>query len=442
MKKLFFACICSLNLMYPVAVPGASLDIETEYRLRGISLSNPDFDQFVRDNSAYYENRLRVTLDGSPVENIRIVTRIQALGLAGGSTEYTLVGGTNTFRYPNTGSSPWIENAFIQMDNVNNLPVTLLIGRQPFYYGNGFIFSDDELGFNALRAIWQFTDVITIDVFTAKIRENRFGENDFDTYGLVTTSKKTKSEWLIGIYLERDRTQKEFQGFPTSLIEKYFFEYYTRKNLTGAYYSINVAVQRGQVVYTDPTKANQKFKGGKFKIDKVFDYLKPMGFLLEGGLQSYGSNFTGPAQVHAAWGIGTGDSAGSVAENETFIPSLGHRFDGLERVGFGQFYAATLYDAFPTLPAGYTGLQVIKFGGSISPLTAMKITIDYFLFDAQQAPPGGAKELARELDFTLRFPYSTYITFDASYALFFPKDGIAIDGARATRYAAGVTARF
>ena len=102
----------------------------------------------------------------------------------------------------------------------------------------------------------------------------------------------------------------------------------------------------------------------------------------------------------------------------------------------------TLHDAYPSLPSGYTGLQIINFGGSISPFAAIKVGIDYFLYDAQQAPPGGAKEMGRELDFTLRYPHSTYVTIEASYALFFPKNGLGIESSRAERITLGITGHF
>lgn len=445
MKKLLYgiSLICAIIGIYLPVIHSASLDLNIEYRLRGVSLTNPDYNPKVRDSSSYYENRLRVTIDGSPVEHIRIVTRIQSLGLAGGSTAYTLVGGTTTARYPHTGSQPWIENAYIQLDEVSNLPLTLTIGRQPFLYGSGFIFADDELGFTAIKGTWHFTKQFTLDAFTAKISEARTGENDMDAYGIVVNSEKLRSRWMVGLFLERDRSGSKIKNVSTTLINKYFLEYYLKKDLAGAFYSVNIAVQRGSIEYTDPMAANQKYRGmKKFKVDKIFDYLKPLGFMFEGGLQSYGNDITGPMRVHAAWGVGTGDDGGTIVENEAFTPSRGHRYDGMERVGYGEFYAATLYDAYPSLPAGYTGLQIIKFGGSISPFAAVKIGIDYFIFDAQQAPPGGAKEMGRELDFSLRYPYSTYITIKASYALFFPKNGLGLESSRAERLTLAITGRF
>ncbi|MFH1378753.1 MAG: hypothetical protein ABII23_00620 [bacterium] len=449
MKKttLIIAWILLGALSLPVCA--ASLDIETEYRFRGLSYNNPDFNQFIRDNTAFYENRLRLSIKGSPIENIQIISRIQALGLAGGTTNYTLVGGTNTIRYPDTGFQPWVENIYIKLDNVNNMPLTLQIGKQPFLYGSGFIFADDELGFNAIKAIWHFSDQFKLETFTAKINESRFGEDDLDAYGLAAVSKTSHSEWLLGIFSEKDRTgnpvigSQEIYNIPTAAVDKYFLEYYLKKILQGAYYSINIALQRGDITYTDSTMPNQKYQGSNdFKVDKLFDYLEPLGFVFEGGLKSYGNTFTGPIEVHTAWGLGTGDDQGSVIENEAFSPSFGHQYDGLERTGFGEFYSATLYDAYPALPIGYSGIQIINLGGFISPYAQLKIGIDYYIFDAQQAAPGGAKELGREFDLTFRYPYSNYISLDASYAMFFPKDGLGKDSAKAERFMLGIVGRF
>ncbi|MBD3272338.1 MAG: hypothetical protein GF384_07360 [Elusimicrobia bacterium] len=439
-KRLY--CISALILVTGMLY-SASLDLETEYRFKGISYRNPDYNTGTKDNESFYANRLRILINGSPIENIRIVTRIQALGLAGGTTEYSIIGGTTTTRYPNTEFEPWIENAYIQLEKINQSNFSLILGKQPFYYGQGLIMADDQLGFNAIKMIWAPQPTFSIEAYTAKINENRFGDNDLDAYGIITQSKKTQSLWMIGLYSERDRTGTFINSSATSFIQKHFLEYYSRKDLKGGFYSINVAVQRGEIDYINPLLHDQKYEGdSNFKVQDIFDYLEPYGFLLQGGLNSPGNTITGPVQVHAAWGLGTGDDAGSLLENEQFLPTLGHRYDGLERTGFGRFYSATLYDTYGGLPAGYSGVQIITLGGTMSPYARMKIGIDYFLFDSQQTAPGGSKQLGRELDFTFRYPFSTYVTFNASYALFFPQDGLGKDSAKAEHLTLGITGQF
>src|SRR6185437_6452531 len=66
-------------------------------------------------------------------------------------------------------------------------------------------------------------------------------------------------------------------------------------------------------------------------------------FLISAGLFTHLSKY-GPLEIHTTFGQASGDS-GSGETDDSFQPGYGHRYDGLERSGFGEFYGATLYDA-------------------------------------------------------------------------------------------------
>jgi hypothetical protein len=130
------------------ALHASSLTVETEYRLRGVSFGNNDFDvSSSTDARSYYTQRVQVTVGGSFTPGVRIVTKLTALGV---------VGSTNTIiatPYPNTTLTPYVENAYVVLTNLNDLPVDVIAGKQPLTYGDGLIISDNGTGNTAFRVI-------------------------------------------------------------------------------------------------------------------------------------------------------------------------------------------------------------------------------------------------------------------------------------------------
>ncbi|MFH1283506.1 MAG: hypothetical protein ABII27_07565 [bacterium] len=390
----------------------SSLDLGSEYRLRGLSYSNLDYVESTGDSSNFYSHRLRIYLIGSPLDNFEIITRIQAVGIAAGTTP--------TSRYPDADFNPWIENIYFTLKDVFSLPLDLSVGKQPFKYGQGLIVSDDNLGFTGIKLKYSYPwKNLTSELFTAKISESQAKEGDYDIHGLVTILPGTVNTWQLGLFFEKDKSSGTIVGVnPASYSKKYFIDLLVEGKMEGAFYSGEVVLQKGNAELIDPDL-----------VDPNYD---SMAYLFEGGYFGY-SDRLGRLEIKATYGEGDGDNAGTPDKIESFEPGLGHKFDGLERVGYGDFYAATLYDVFQGLNPGYSGLQIIGFGGSIAPWVKSNLYVNYLLYKAKEAPSGGAKNLGNELDFGGNYLYSSYLNFKASIALFFPGDATQIVGSRATR---------
>src|SRR6185437_13881120 len=122
------------------------------------------------------------------------------------------------------------------------------------------------------------------------------------------------------------------------------------------------------------------------------------------------------------FGQASGDS-GDPGKDDSFQPDFGHRFDGLERSGFGEFYGATLYDALGStsnprgLPPGFSGIRVIGAGATTHPTPLLSIGIDYFVYYAMEtAGPSftatsSDSTLGTELDVGVGFAYTSYLSF-------------------------------
>jgi len=70
-------------------------------------------------------------------------------------------------------------------------------------------------------------------------------------------------------------------------------------------------------------------------------------------------------EIHGLFGIASGDSGGS--NDNSFNPTFGHRYDGLERAGFGNSYGASLYDAMPSSSYGVGFLSLGLWASAPAP---------------------------------------------------------------------------
>jgi hypothetical protein len=148
--------------------------------------------------------------------------------------------------------------------------------------------------------------------------------------------------------------------------------------------------------------------------------------------------------------MASGDSGGGT--DNSFHPDFGHQYDGLERSGFGEYYASTLYNAMPSssygasasspsvsgLPQGNSGLRVIGAGVTTHPTSLLSFGIDYYVYTAEEStifsPAPSESSLGTELDFGAGFAYTNYLNFRATYAIFSPGKAYGAYTNNATRF--------
>ena len=88
---LFFALFCLLQILVNHLPVYASsiLDIGTDYRMRGVSISNADFGATSGQSYTYYSQRALAHIGARFSPNIEFMTQFQALGVAGSSATVT-----------------------------------------------------------------------------------------------------------------------------------------------------------------------------------------------------------------------------------------------------------------------------------------------------------------------------------------------------------------
>lgn len=414
--KIKFALSFAVSLFIFQKASAANLSLGADYLLRGVAVTERD--RTIKANR-YYDQRLQGYLTTDLSKDVEATIRIQSItpwGLEGSTTPLVT-------RYPNANGTLWVQNAFVRMPGIWKNRIIVTAGRQPIQWGDGKILSDDDLGFNAIRAQvkspWRWLPV-DLDAFTAKVAENLTAPGDIDLHGALIGFDSKSLHWeVVGLFENSDGNQNYDFGSETSpvLTSKIQREIYGVRAITrlkdayikGEYYQQGGSAFRG----TDKIK----FGGSA--------YVVALG--AKQNTAKFG-RFGTVLEVSS----GSGDDANSPKEDEAFRPTFSSRWSGLERKGYGRYFATTFSDAYSPLtpfapasstntgiPAGVSGIQSIHFGMEATPWSQWTFSFDYFQYKAQKNPIG-KKELGTEFDYAFLYRYSGLVNVRGSTNIFNP----------------------
>ena len=433
----------------------SKLDVGAEYRLRGIQITNISYASELPLGSGktvdqkYYSQRARVYLTGKLDPGIQIGSVIQAVGVAGSST--ALLG-----RYPHEDFTPFIENIYAQANEMFGWPLNLTVGRQPFVWGSGLLISDDDMGFDGVRVeagpFWGMRG----HLFTAKARERFSGENDKDLHLAALSSKWGIHNFKLGYVMEQDKSGTAYNSISSTpsvtsdFISRRFINFQADGRLEqGAFYKAEYAMQMGKAKLPG---RDVKLSGSALTFEGGFDFVHPRYRRMI---------------LAFVFMQGSGDDINTPDEDEKFNPSFGHKFDGLERAGYGEFFAATPYSFFnqdrimvQSQVAGtsnvqaipydwlFSGMRMFGFRGSINPWEPFTAGLEFYLYSARETPDIRNRglttitetALGRELVIKAAYTYAKRINFAIRWGKFFPNATLNSPGS--TRLIAEASAKF
>ena len=181
-SKLLNTLVAAFGLAFifgPPVANATSLSLGADYDLRGVA--NTPSDKTIHSDR-YYDQQLQAYLTTDLSRDVEASVRVQSI------TPWGLEGSTTPLRtrYPDANGGLWVQNAYARMPHIWNDHIIVTVGRQPIQWGDGKILSDDDLGFDAIRAqVKSPFRRIPFDVegFTAKIHES------------LNQSKRHRFEW-------------------------------------------------------------------------------------------------------------------------------------------------------------------------------------------------------------------------------------------------------
>ncbi|MDD5688375.1 MAG: hypothetical protein PHE88_11165 [Elusimicrobia bacterium] len=390
--NLYKIKVRKLFLVLPFLLPticcslSASLQIGSEVETGGTSYTNPNYTKTSSEKNSYLYEKSRLYVEGDLKKNVTVSFKLLSRGVFGKEPgkEYTTVKSSVTF----INYSPQVENVFIKFSNVNNLPVDLILGRQPIKIGQGVIVDDDGLGFDAARAKCFLPFNVDIDAFLIKRKELSVTQ---------ITSEKDEQLYAAGANWVYDNTYN-------------FRAYYFIEESSSPFKKNFISI-----------RADGTFKQG---VDYRLELIKSGGdysgisYLL--GVTAYTKlRKLGKTSVNFEYAVGTGNE-----KNLGFMPTYGHKTDGLERAGYGEYFGASLSDFYGGIPSAiYQGVHTTLLGIGFEPYNYLNLNFDYYILFSIDSPAGLVftdRQVGEELDMSLKYKYTENCFFKLIYGRFSP----------------------
>ncbi len=435
----------------------ASLDVNAGYRMRGIAYTNLNLDSADKNYHSFVSQDARLglfvrkiyldTFRGEEM-SMDVGVAFHALGVAGSTTAHQAPFNRAADLYPDSSFVPFLENAYLSLHNTFGLPVETVVGRQNFRLGGGLLLDDDGAGLTGASTAGELPwwDMKT-GAFVFSGKNSQVGPNSLGLFGL-TLDVPGEGHWQFSQLFETDRRMQQiygcsYPGMPPGGCQANN----TLRLFSSARYQINygplifdgeVAMQRGVAHLTSLTPASPR----------IVSYDGNAQVLKAKWKQNLYRTGEGIARMVVA--RGSGDNPGTTDVDEAFFPSLGHRYSGLERAGFGDFFGATPYDALggnystgtaSGLKDGLSGIITVGAGFTPPAYRGIALDIDYFLFHADRVRTG-SRTLGWEWDFRLRYNVRDILSIAATTALFTAGTASNVSRGNSRKYMIEVSGKF
>ena len=196
-----------------------------------------------------------------------------------------------------------LDAAYVTMKEMLYAPLTVTVGRQPLYYGNGLIIADGDaysdftaasgisdltggVNFDAIKAVLSY-DALTIDMIASRVTNNTTGESvtatrdNVNLYGVnanykVGDSKDSVIEAYTFVKIDNGTDARGAGGEPKGKTETVYVPglRLSSNPIEGVHAQIEGAYQFGQYNDAD-AKASQSLKGA-YALQAKVDYALPM----------------------------------------------------------------------------------------------------------------------------------------------------------------------
>ncbi|MBN1621775.1 MAG: hypothetical protein JW871_04210 [Endomicrobiales bacterium] len=441
MRKFYIYILLITVFLGKFAICSADvLNINTDYRISGISYKNNDFDKETDDPVSYYIQRLNLSISGKFDSNIEIGSKITALGVVGGTrTVFNAALDQSVNPYPNTDFMPYIETAYLKLTNFAELPVNISVGKQNLEFGDGLVISDNGTGYFAFHVLGYYELLLPWEAqfFIAKLKDTLRVTSDQDLLGFIVDFKWKRHLFELGYFNNKDNAGSVYNQIQTKTAAKRFYSFRVGREEKLMEYQFEYVQQKGSMKKVDNTNVN----------------INAHGYVISGKLIGEKTKL-GKVTANALLAIATGDDNPNDTRDTSFTPDLTRKFDGLKRTGYGSLFAASPYDSFFDIPDSYSGINTLNVGADFSPWYAWTFGVNYYLFSASQGLPGfptasgferifGAEySLGIEMDLSVQYTHSKYVETKLSYNRYTPPETFSIKRNPATMYQFEISTKF
>ena len=357
-------------------------------------LQNVTIDGSIQIRGNYYKNLIRQRPDGADTEHIEQRTRL------GVNAEFTdqvssYIEMDNYYWWDGNRSdlSVDIYQAYVQAEEMWNVPLRMRIGRQELQLGNSWLVGASESApgftgqsFDMVRATYA-TDQISFDVFASELGGNSTFGGVYGSF-IGQPDMTFDAYWLWGRQSDRLVSRWRWDDFNTHTF-----------GLRGA----------GDV------------EGFDFEIEGAWQTAdSPLDDYWAGNVEA-GYTFDTPSNprifLGGAWFEG----------KDTYSPTLFERlnpfFTPSQITSFNRLYSDVQYSSF--FGRNFNNVRLARGGASIDPTedTQIGLVVSYFRSDA--VPRGFSNDLGWEAGLYGTYDYTEDLQFSAGWAHFFTNSGMA-----------------
>lgn len=415
MKKLLLLLLMVLLAVPAYAMQTPEIDLGGHVRFRGYSMENFwTFDsQDDTDNWSVFRLRTQLKAGTELGDNVSGFIRLTNQNYSEGVTY------DDEWEKDNESNKIFVDNAYIDINNLFRLPLSLRLGRQDLMYGTGFVLFDGQsqyastsIYFDGIKLTWDITDQTKLDLLYMKDQENERADG-FDDDITLSGGYLTAHCPIIGGQQEAYILNRSDEDFGKD-IWMYGLRLSDRFDC-GLDYSGEIAYQGGE--FNEGTDTDQDALGYKLETGYTFDIAVNPRFFL--GYTSLSGDEPDTSDSEA-WDVFYGGwpqfgdllawSFVNIPPNVAAAPVTGAQ--GIESV---------------TGEANYTNLQMPKIGLSCK-LNKWFAQISYTMLKIDEVQtPGADDDFGDYYQMRAKYQYSKYLSFAGYAAMIEPGDAFAAD---------------
>ena len=376
---LFLFVVSILQISLQVCLAGVK--VGEEVRIRWVPVANGD--------NSYFYQRTRFLMEGLLAKGVTVGVKLQSRGFWGVDTSTVTIEGLTR-----ENMLPWIENAYVKVDEFFGLPLYLVLGRQPLQYGYGILVEDNASGYDAIKlsAFLPWRSECELIMLKPTEADGVSPDNwkEKSAYGLFLKKKWKKITPQISGFWQRDRNNN---------IDKNFLGLHLSGELgKGVDYRGGIVIQSG------------KGEGGDYK---------GLAYILGGNFEA--NTRFGKGMLVCEYLVGSGE-APITGKDENFISDYAH----ISEEEYGEYYMENRSEVRDgDRDYGINNLKLFKLGLSIFPLPELRIGFNYFNNNSY-TPKGN---IGDEIDIFVKYNYSPNLSFRLVYGRFMAGKYAAEDNA-------------
>lgn len=356
-----------------------------ELRLRGIMVDNSESTAALKDGG-FFEQRTRLNAEASADDNTKVFVQIQD-SRTWGAEASTVSTGTEEEGLGTGAEALDVSQAYVDLLNVANKPLSLRIGRQAIAYGEHRLigsleWSNNARRFDAIKLTYKHS-AADIDVFTSKISDSGADwGNDVNLNGIYASLKNVPQVSNLDLYLLHSVNDGQADA-----------NFYTLGGrVKGAVSNINIdynaeiAIQSGDATSIADKSANA--------------YAIRAGYTIP--------NVLGGLRIGVEYDAATGDSGGAAG-------SAGAAADG-EDEAFSNLYPTNHYLYGYTDDVNWTNMNAWAISASMTPIDKLKVSIEYWNYALDQEVAGD-DDNGTELNIKANHEMSKNVNCEAAYVI-------------------------